>query len=238
MLVPPKSLGELLLDLFIGSWLGWSRILIKLKKHVKTLYHSIFIFLVFSSAYSDTKIGRVAWRLLGEEVQERLLEAVRKDKELSQSKSGGAGKTTERKYDEKETTPTMARHEISVAENFAFVRALNPSKASRLLEQVALPLSLTAGGPKTTENTVTVFKNGVVPRRFQKDHKALAVVVTCTPESINEYLSAPFHLVDRPRLIHQPSGVFSDFLLLDTCLSGSITCGALLSPLRFTCSCF
>ena len=133
---------------------------------------------------------------------------MRRDKELSQSKSGGAGKTAGRKGDgEAEETPTMARHEISVAENFAFVRALNPSKASRLLEEMALPLSLTAGGLKTAENRATVFANGVVTRRFKTDHKALGVVAISTPESVNEYLSAPFHLVDRPRLIYRPAGV-------------------------------
>jgi hypothetical protein len=156
---------------------------------------------------------------LSEEVQEHLLEAVRKDKELSQQRIGRVGIAAWREaFEKEETTATMARHVISVAEMYAFVRALKDRwKASRLLEKVALPLTLTGGLKEAAAageeeeghpSSTNAFKNGLVTRRYPVDHKALMLVSTYTPESVNAYLNSPFHLVDRPRLMPRRLGAF------------------------------
>jgi hypothetical protein len=106
--------------------------------------------------------------------------------------SGAAGKAEEEEEEEEEAEAetTMTRHEISVAENYAFVRALNVTKALRLLEKVALP-SLTG-------------KSVLMSRKYKSDSKVLMLASASTPESVDAFLSSPFHLFDRPGLIPKP----------------------------------
>jgi len=186
--------------------------------------HVFKIVVLLKCTCLDTLVGKASWRLLSEEVQEHLLEAVRKDKELSQQKIGRVGSAAWREAVEKEeTSATIGRHVISVAEMYAFVRALKDRwKASRLLETVALPLTLIGKGGLKEEaaeaaeeeeggrpsSTTNAFKNGLVTRRYPVDHKALMLVSNYTFESVNAYLNSPFHLVDRPRLMPRRLGAF------------------------------